>query len=659
MTAMAAAPKVTRRVGGINDISVAHSISSTVLLDRVAGTAHKTYAPPVWVRALYRIAFQAPFPYANNADALEAARLRREIAGRLMTYWSGNDLVAGVVDVPRHINGRMGFVTELVPGTAPTDKRHARNFLRTVTRRFLDAGLPTWQVTPYNPRAVGNLIESPDGSYRVIDLESNLVAPLFPVSGIVGMIRQATFPVFDDIDVQKLNSYLASERGNITATMGAPYYKALVYSSASYEAAAKRWHDAEPRIISRALRFALRLVDVPQWARAIKRMASNGRTMSDKMISNGIDDWTAEGYIEESDAAALREQAKTPEVASAMTHLGAHVAMSIPLRFPLGSIARPAWTLAARAAAEWRAFRGKASAASARREHTMLVAAASAVPGFGAAAYMLSAPLRSNRLLAVIAFDRPMRKLPFALYRKLHLAPVMAFQAGIGVGEKAKVSARSMIASTGRRIAGLRPHALPIAALLAVNLSVVVAGGIVYAMDGTRGIFDERGLMNTLDAAQLVVAGVLGMVAWAAFWRSRGDNAPLDERAGILFWGIAGAGLIALAADDYFGIHEVVGEWMASFSMVPLFTNTADDMLTLIIAATGGTIIYIFRNELVAPRASSTLLLGAVGASVLMVAADAYGFGILRGLEFPAQVSAVGLLLLAFWTRSREVRVAA
>ena len=43
-------------------------------------------------------------------------------------------------------------------------------------------------------------------------------------------------------------------------------------------------------------------------------------------------------------------------------------------------------------------------------------------------------------------------------------------------------------------------------------------------MEGTRGIFDERGLMNTIDAAQLVVAGVLGMVAWAAFWRARGDR---------------------------------------------------------------------------------------------------------------------------------------
>jgi hypothetical protein len=381
--------------------------------------------------------------------------------------------------------------------------------------------------------------------------------------------------------------------------------------------------------------------------------------MSDRMIAAGIDDWTSEGYIDESNAAALREQAKTPEVASAMTHLGAHVAMSIPLRFPLGSIARPAWTLALRANAEWRALRGKASATSARREHTLLVAAASALPGFGAAAYMLSAPLRSNRVLAVIAFDRPMRKLPFRLYHRLHLAPVMAWQAGIGATRHARMTASGAISSVRRRIAALRPHARAIAGVLAINLSIVAAGGIVYAAEGTRGIFDERGLMNSIDAAQLVAAGVLGMVAWSSFWRSRGERASLDERAGILFWGMAGIGLLALAADDYFGLHEVAGDWMASVSMVPLFTNAADDMLTIAIAGTGVTVLYIFRHELVAPRPSSTLLLAGAGASLLMVATDAYGFGVVRGLEFPAQVSAVGLLLLAFWTRSREVRTAA
>ena len=48
------------------------SIASTVKLDYDRGTAEKSYEPTRFVRALYRLSFQAPFPYAGNAAALEA-----------------------------------------------------------------------------------------------------------------------------------------------------------------------------------------------------------------------------------------------------------------------------------------------------------------------------------------------------------------------------------------------------------------------------------------------------------------------------------------------------------------------------------------------------------------------------------------------------------
>ena len=56
------------------------SIASTVRLDYDAGIAEKRYEPPLLFRALYRAAFQAPFPYEQNDDALEAALHRRTIA---------------------------------------------------------------------------------------------------------------------------------------------------------------------------------------------------------------------------------------------------------------------------------------------------------------------------------------------------------------------------------------------------------------------------------------------------------------------------------------------------------------------------------------------------------------------------------------------------
>ncbi|MGH2544511.1 MAG: phosphatase PAP2 family protein, partial [Ardenticatenaceae bacterium] len=63
----------------VNGIKIAGSIASTVYLDFRNGTATKQYAPPLPVRALYRLAFQAPFPYQHRRDALEAAAAKRSI----------------------------------------------------------------------------------------------------------------------------------------------------------------------------------------------------------------------------------------------------------------------------------------------------------------------------------------------------------------------------------------------------------------------------------------------------------------------------------------------------------------------------------------------------------------------------------------------------
>jgi len=641
---------------------LAHSISSRVELDYARGTAHKTYAPPAWVRVLYAAAFQARFPYEQNPDALEAARLRRQIAGILTEYWFGWNVVAPVLDVTNEPDGRIGFVTQLVHGAAPTDRRNARRFLGEVTARFLEAGLPTWQVTPHNPRAVGNLIDEGDGRYRIIDLESNLVAPLMPVSSVVGSIRQGTFPNFDDIDVAKLNTYVARHASAIAERLGSDKVDELRQSAAQYEAAAGRWYSSERRWLSKAARLAFKLVDVPTWIRALKRMTADSGAVADRFVERGVTAWEAEGYIDGERATELKAASKEPEVASALTHLGAHMAMTVPLRFPFGSIARAGWTLVMRAKAEWNALVRRKPVGSTRQEHTLLVAGASLVPTLGAAAYMLSKPLRSNRALAVITLDQMMRKTPLRLYERLHLAPLMVFQAQLDRSEDAsqRVSARSLGPAMKERLATLQPAFPMIAAVLAANGAIIALGAALYFGQDTRVVFDEKGLMNTSDALQLVAAGAAGIASYALFWKIRAPHASLSETAGIFFWGISGAGLVALAADDYFGLHERVGDWMAAHSyLMPMGTHSVDDAITIGVGITGLSVLYLFRHELVAPRASSTLLLLAVPSAMLMVAADAYGVGVLRGLEFPGQVAAVGFLFLAHVTRLREVTATA
>jgi hypothetical protein len=247
------------------DESVIHtgSISSSVDLDLVHNLAHKIYHPKRYVRTLYWLAFQSPFPYVDNHPALEAARQRRIIVDMLARYWFGHDLVADVVDVQDVPAGGHDFITELVRGKEPPHKRKVWRFLKQLDERFLEAGLPTWQVTPYNPHAITNFIETPEGTYRIIDLESSLVAFLYPVTAIPRLIRAGIFPSFDDIDVQQLRKYVKRHADGLQEALG-DGYAVLLEAIDSYETAAAAWHASEKRYLPRALSAALRVLEAPR-----------------------------------------------------------------------------------------------------------------------------------------------------------------------------------------------------------------------------------------------------------------------------------------------------------------------------------------------------------------------------------------------------------
>jgi hypothetical protein len=245
------------------DVVHTGSISSSVDLDFKTGLAHKVYHPRRYVRLLYWLAFQAPFPYVENHAALEAARQRRIIVDLLARHWFGHDLVADVIDVKDVPSGGHDFVTELVKGKEPPHKRKVWRFLKQLDERFLEAGLPTWQVTPYNPHAITNFIETRDGTYRIIDLESSLVAFLYPASAILRLVRAGIFPSFDDIDVQRLRAYVERNSAGIQESLGDGYTQ-LVEAISRYEAVSNEWHASERRYLPRFLSGALRILETPR-----------------------------------------------------------------------------------------------------------------------------------------------------------------------------------------------------------------------------------------------------------------------------------------------------------------------------------------------------------------------------------------------------------
>lgn len=642
---------------------IVKGIASRVVLDRKRGTATKVYRKHFLVRLLYWLSFQAPFPYLSNIAALKAAQYRRRIAGLITKFFLGRDVVAPTLEVRPEGDG-YAFVTEYVSGTSPRDRKQARAFLGRVTEAFIQSGLPTWQVTPNNPRAVGNLIETENGDYRIIDLESNVVTPMMPLSGLWGAAREAHLPAFDDIDVPRLRSFVCEHRTELKTTLGEKDFRALQKAINRYAWYERRWHESEPRLWGRIARFAARAVDVPAHIRRLRARAGGGQEMAEGFIRRGIDDWQQEKHLTAQQASALRDALSTPEVATVMVHFGAHMAISVPLRFPLGSIARALWTLTFRARLEWSVFCGKAEQRSARAIHSLPVALFAALPGVGGFAYLLTKPLRRHRALVVIAFDRMLRKIPFRVYQRLHLSALMTWLAASG--QKQPRTARdwgwlkpSRLAGTAKSgLASLRPYRGMIIGVMAFNAAAVVAGGAYLAVTGSLSAFAEYGPITTLKVMESLAAGALGVLIYRRFWSQPGAEGR-PGAAGSFFWLVAGLGLGWLAVDDYLQIHERVGAALLG-SSVPLLNNV-DDVIVLGYGVLALATIALFYREIMSSRPVVTLLVAGVSFGLLMLTVDFFvpeGLFV-AGLEDPAHVSAVGLVLAAFAVKYRQVGVKA
>ncbi|HKG25008.1 MAG TPA: hypothetical protein VKB09_05125, partial [Thermomicrobiales bacterium] len=153
-----------------------------------------------------------------------------------------------------------------------------------------------------------------------------------------------------------------------------------------------------------------------------------------------------EERIDADEAAVLRAQMAEPAFQAMLPYLGAHVIVSIPLRFPFGSIVRPIMVAGALGVATARLFLRRIDRAEWGRAwsiHSPLVFVLSAVPGFGSFAYLAAKPVRANRLLLRTLTDAVMKKVPWNLYDRTGLRRVIAKPSAFEVA-----AARARIAST-------------------------------------------------------------------------------------------------------------------------------------------------------------------------------------------------------------------
>jgi len=404
----------------------AHALTSTILFR--AGEVTKVYNPGFVPRMIYWLAFQARFAYAHNPVAIEAAVLRRNLAGKLTEYWFGVNSVAEALRADT-IDGRLAITGRFTDGVDPRDHHRARQFLFELADRFDAAGLPTWQIDPRQPRSLGNLLELADGSYRIIDLESGLVSPLASPRAWWRAFRRGLVPIYDDVYFDLTRAYVEREAPRMAEVRGDPWVAELRDLLDRAEERANTWHRSEPRIwacMARLVTSGFGLFALGGWIRG-KRTAGESRAQS--WLHAAVDGWEADGRIDADECAGLRASIDSPEIQNVLPHFGVHLLIAVALRFPIGSIARITYTTGnlvvacVRFAArkidhdEWR---------MATRIHSPLVILVAAMPGIGTFSYLVSGPVRSNRMLLRLVLDMVGDKIPLGIYRRLGLKRIIA-----------------------------------------------------------------------------------------------------------------------------------------------------------------------------------------------------------------------------------------
>ena len=405
------------------------SIASVVVLDPERGTATKVYNPPPVIRLLYWLAFQAKFPYTDNRVALEAAAHRRKIASLLTIHRFGRDLVAPVTAISC-MHGSCSFVTEFVPGDKVENDDEARSFLTQVADIFAEAGLSVWQINPRNPHAQSNLIRTPQGEFKIIDLESAVVT-LIPARGQWrSSLKRGSIPVFDDIDFPRARDYIASNETALERSLGPQGLIDLRESVEHAERAIRAWKDAEPHLWGRLVSRVYRLLDVKTNVQHIMGAMQGADAAADAFLNRGMARWEVEGRLTSSEVARLQTYLSSGEVRNALHHMGVHMVLSVVIAIPipgLRSASRFTWTLAFWVKTWIRRPRRRAAEGAPKPTniHSPLVMLLALVPILGAVAYLASRPLRQSILIRLI-MDETAWRLPFKLYPRLHLARWLA-----------------------------------------------------------------------------------------------------------------------------------------------------------------------------------------------------------------------------------------
>jgi hypothetical protein len=208
----------------------------------------------------------APNPYVWNVDAVECARIRRNILKLLVPVWmDGNVDVADASAVVRNkkqmtfelhtrlVHGRAAHLHHPLSGEVEDEAEILwRRTMPELREHLQNAGFDglLWQAGAGNPVALNNFLYEPadqelqstrvassDGRWVWIDLESGVPA-IFPISPkVLFQYSLANWwrlghPLFDDVDSVRLKDYLETNAEELKRSLGEEAYETVTSDAA-------------------------------------------------------------------------------------------------------------------------------------------------------------------------------------------------------------------------------------------------------------------------------------------------------------------------------------------------------------------------------------------------------------------------------------------
>jgi hypothetical protein len=246
---------------------------------RVLKCVEKVFAPGLLTRTIYRLSFQSPFAYQSNRDAILACFYRRLVAAAVL---AASDIDASIAH-PLYVRfdkteRAWVLAAEWIDGRgikpAAADDSRIRRWISgnesqpkhdeidelvgtmgRLEQMLADCGLvgSGWQVAPRALVSTANLLRT-DDHYTIIDLESGIPAVLVPRYLLAGL-RSAALPPFDDLNADKLRSWIRDNERLLTFRIGPDGLAKLRDDSAKLIKHSSRWKDSEFALFRRPWRL--------------------------------------------------------------------------------------------------------------------------------------------------------------------------------------------------------------------------------------------------------------------------------------------------------------------------------------------------------------------------------------------------------------------